>query len=153
MALSSRQKNKLVDNINVAFDSVGSSNGTRMPKCESNLAPVAYEYWLAQHLASRANKRKEQAEKRAIDAGVLFDKDKHPREPGTRETIYACEIVSVNVEVRNPATRVDVSALLKFLAEKGVNQKLLDVALEQAQTRNKPAHVFTSALVVANGAE
>ena len=147
MSLSSKTKNKLVDAVNVAFAAVGRSNGTKMPKAEGNREPLAYELWCAQHLASLATKRKEQAEAAAIAGGVIFDKEKNPKEGGTKEVIYNGEIVVVSVDVRNGATRVDAAAMATYLMEHNVAPLLVQEAMSYATKHNRPAHVFNSMLV------
>jgi hypothetical protein len=147
MALSSRLKNRLMDAINTSFSTIGHSATTRMPKNTSNKAPYAWEYLISCHLASLANKRKEQAEKAAVKAGVLIDKDKNPQPPGTREVIYNDD-VSITMEVRMPSIRVDVDVMIEYLIEKaGVKETIVYDAEAAATKANKPAHVFTAHLV------
>ena len=151
MALSSRVKNKLVDAINTSFAALGNANGMRMPKSASNKEPAAWELWVSHHVLALANKRREQAEKEAILAGVIFDKDKNPRSGGTREVLYSGDVVSVALEVRNGSTRVNPVAFQEYLRNHGVSAKLLKEAEEAATTTTKPAHVFSTMLITNGG--
>lgn len=144
--ITTRDRNKLIDKINTVFRSIGNTNGTSMPATTSNNALAAWDLFIAQHLAALAGKRKEQAEAGAIVAGVIIDKDKDPREPGTRERIYTSDVVDVLLDVRHPSKRVDVDKVVEYLANHGVKQSLLDEALWGATKMTKPAHVFTTIL-------
>jgi hypothetical protein len=150
MSLSSRAKNKLVDAINTCFASIGYAAGMKMPKCESNLASIAWEYFVAKHVLSLANKRKDNAEKAAIEAGVLFDAEKNPHQPG-REVAFNGEIVVVAVEVKKPSERVNIIVFAQALAAQGVKQSVIDSARTAATTTSRPAHVFTPYLVTEEG--
>lgn len=149
MALSSRVKNRLMDAINTSFGNIGHASTMRMPRNESNKAPYAWEYFVSCHLASLANKRKDQAEKAAIRAGVLIDKERNPQPPGTREVIYNDD-VSILVEVRAPSERVDVDDMMEYLIKAGVKESVVYAAREKAVKLNRPAHVFLANLVAEN---
>ena len=83
MAMTQTEANKLTAAMNSAFEKIGNSNGTRMPKSDSNMDPIAYEFHVAAHLERIAKRRKEDAEKACVKEGVLFDTEKSPRKPGT----------------------------------------------------------------------
>jgi hypothetical protein len=150
MSLSSRVKNKIVDTINTTFATIGNANGMRMPKSSDNREPAAWELYVAHHVLSLATKRKEQAEKAAIAAGVIIDKEKHPRPGGTREVVFNGDVVSVSLEVRQPSERVSAPLLCDYLNNKGVSRQLLDEAVAAVTTTTKPAHVF-STMLITNG--
>jgi hypothetical protein len=150
MSLSSRTKNKIVDLINTTFASLGHANGMRMPKSGNNLEPYAWDLWLAHHVLSLATKRKEQAEKAAIAAGVIIDKEKHPRPGGTREVVFNGDVVSVSLEVRYPSARVDAVKMAEYLTAHGVSSTVVSDAMSHATTMTKPAHVF-STMLITNG--
>jgi hypothetical protein len=150
MSLSSRAKNKLVDAINTCFASIGHAAGMKMPKCESNMAPAAWEYFVAKHVLSLANKRKENAEKAAIEAGVLFDSEKTPHQPG-REMTFSGEIIAVALEVKKASERVNIGMFASILLARGVKQSIIDEARAAATTTSRPAHVFTPYLVTEEG--
>jgi hypothetical protein len=147
MALSSKVKNKLVDMMNMSFTNIGHTTGMKMPKSDNNNEHAAWELFVAQHLLSMATKRKDTAEKDAIAAGVIIDKEKAPKPEGTREVIYNGDVVSISLEVRTGGTRVSVNVMSDYLAEKGVPQKLLMEAMAFATSKSRPAHVFTSMLI------
>lgn len=153
MSLTTSVKNRLLDAINVAFDAVGFDIHTKMPRTSKgdNKAPVAWEYFVSNHLMTRARARFEAARKQAVQAGVIFDHEKFPREPGTIETVFTGEHVSVLLTVNNPATRIDADKLCAYLIEKGVKPKLVEAAYTHATEKSRPAHVFRVALLSENG--
>ena len=152
MSLSSRVKNKLMDTMNTCFASIGHATGMKMPKCESNLAPIAWEFFVAKHVLSLANKRKENAEKAAIAAGVLFDNEKKPHEPG-RVVAFNGEVVSIMAEIKKPSQRVDIDVFVELLAKEGVKDTIIINARHGATKSSRAAVVFTPYLVTdeANG--
>jgi hypothetical protein len=145
--LSSSDKNKLVDKVNTAFTNIGKSNGTKMPSSTSNTDSYAYDYWVAQQLVALANKRKEQAEKAAVKAGVLIDKEKNPQPEGSKSVVYNGDIMSISLAVSNAAERVNADKLLAYLAENGVPDDILEEAIAHASSKSRPAHVFTTYLL------
>lgn len=145
--LTTTEKNKLVDKINMSFAAIGIKNGTTLPKGNANADPVAMEYWLATHLASLANKRKELAEKSAVLARVIIDKEKAPKPAGTMEVVYASELVHIQLEVRSAAERVDVPLFIEQLEAAGVDINTIIKAQLCATKFSRPAHVFSAALL------
>src|SRR4051812_36130831 len=125
MTLSTRISAILVDKINTCFQNIGSTNGTKMPKSGDNREPIAWEYWLSSHLARYAEKRHKEAEAAAIAEGLIFDKVKNPRPPGTNLSLYTGEVISITVKVSEPQTHVSVTDLVAFLRKKGVKPALL----------------------------
>ena len=61
--------------------------------------------------------------------------------------VYNGDVVSINLEVRQPAVRVDVEELLEYLRDKHVSDRLLAEAREHASTKSKAAHVFSTFLI------
>lgn len=147
MALTPRRRNELIDAINVAFKDIGNVAPTKPPRTKSNQGPAAWEYFVARHLEGLAAGRIKQAKREAISAGVIFDHEKQPREPGTNEMIYTGEQVGVWLEVREPGTRIDTVRLVEHLQSKKVAQKVIDEAVAYATVTNKPAHVFRVSLL------
>jgi beta-phosphoglucomutase-like phosphatase (HAD superfamily) len=145
--LSSSDKNKLVDKVNTAFTNIGKSNGTKMPPSTSNTDSYAYDYWVAQQLASLANKRKEQAEKAAVKAGVLLDKEKNPQPEGNKQVVYHGDNVAISLAVSNAAERVNVDKFIEALAEAGISDHVVMAAKDKATSKSRPAHVFTTYLL------
>jgi len=145
--LSSSERNKLVDKVNTAFNGIGKANGTKMPQSTNNLDTYAYDLWVAHQLVALANKRKLLAEKQAVLSGVMIDKEKDPRPEGTNDVLFTGDNVSVTLKVSNAANRVDSTVFFNYLADKGVPHELLIAALNEASTKSRPAHVFTTFLL------
>jgi hypothetical protein len=147
MTLSTRMVKILEDKINTCFQSIGATNGTRMPKSTNNREPIAWEYWLANHLARYADKRQKEAEAAAIAEGLIFDKVKNPMPPGTNQVLFNGEVVSISIRVSDPQTQVNVTDLVAFLRKKGVKPALLDEAIEAATKEKRAAHRFDASLI------
>jgi hypothetical protein len=145
--LSSTQKNKIIDSINTAFSKIGYANGTKMPKSDDNREPIAWEMFVAQHMNALANKRKEQAEKMAVVAGVIIDKEKKPRPEGSQDVMYTGESVQVLLRVNTAASRVDITKVIENLLSMGIQADLVRAAVDKATFKNRPAHVFSSLLL------
>jgi hypothetical protein len=152
MSLTTTVRNRLVDAINVAFDAIGFDVLTKMPKpkVRDNKSPIAWEYYVADHLAARARARLTTAKKAAIAAGVLFDHEKFPREAGTREPIFSGEHVIVWLEVKSPTTRVNADKMSEYLITKGVDAKVVADAYASASSKTRPAHEFKVSLVASD---
>ena len=154
MPLSSRVKNKLMDAINEAFKLVGAEPNTRPPKSKDNTAPIAWEYFVSYHLASLAKGRLESAKKQCIKAGILFDHEKFPREPGDNGLVYTGEQVGVMLTVKKAGERIDTDKLYEALQAAGVKTAVIDKAYAASKYSTRPAHEFRPTLVVndtANG--
>lgn len=149
MALSSSKRNQLIDLMNTTFDSIGHSPGMNMPKNSANNAEAAWNYYVAKHLLSRAQKSKDDAEKKALEAGVLIDKKKDARVPGQHGPIYNNGDVVVTLEVKKGPERVDVDTLVSYLVLKGVKAKLIEEAVEKATKQFDPSYTFTPVLMAA----
>ena len=145
--LSSSERNKLTDAVNTKFADIGKKNGTRMPASTSNTDSYAYDLWVAQQLVALANKRKEHAEKAAIKAGVLLDKEKNPQPEGSKQVVYNGDNVAISLAVSNAAARISIEKLLAYLTEHGVPGGLLDDAIANASSKSRPAHVFSTYLL------
>ena len=146
MAMTSVQANKLTNAINSAFGKIGDSNGTKLPKTESNTDPIAYEYHVASQLDRIAKKRKENAEKACIKEGVMFDSTEHPRKAGTNETVYTGDNVVISVSVNNATDRLDTKMFIAELIEGGVDRALITRAEEVSTKKTRAPHKFTSTL-------
>src|SRR3954447_23492683 len=123
MPLTTRTSIQLVDKINTCFTNIGVTNGAKMPRSGDNREPIAWEMWLGYHLARLAAKRKSNAEDAAVKAGLIFDKEAHPRPSGTKEVLFVGDIISIQLEVRKAAKRVNADKLIAFLASKKVSAK------------------------------
>lgn len=152
MALSSRLKNRLMDAINVAFGDVGATPDTRPPKTKDNRGPLAWEYFVADHLAKIAKARLAKAKAAAIKAGILFDHEKFPRKPGDNGLVFTGEQVGVFLTVKTPGKRIDTDKLYEALIARNVSERILNEAYEYAEYFTKPAHEFRPTLVVNDNA-
>jgi hypothetical protein len=145
--MSSRVANRIKDSINTQFASIGHDKATSPPKVQSNLAPIAWEYYAAQHLKALASGRFKQACSLAIRSKIIFDHERYPKPPGTNDLIYNGDQIGIWVEVRSPGMRVDVDKLLAYLEAQGnVPREVLDKARIEATLPNKAAHVFRSSI-------
>jgi hypothetical protein len=149
MSLTTNVRNRIVDALNTAFNAIGVDVLTKMPKAKvrDNKAPIAWEYFVADHIEARARARLAAAKRAAIVAGVIFDHEKFPREPGTNEPIFNGEHVVVWLEVGNGATRVNASKMSEYLIAKGIDAKVVADAYEHASSRTRPPHSFKVSLV------
>jgi hypothetical protein len=143
----SSERNKLVDRLNIAFANIGRKNGTTLPQTQNNREPGAYDLFVAQHLVALANKRKDAAEKAAVQDGVIPDKEKDPRPEGTKEITFTGEHVQVMLSVSTAASRVDITKVMTYLLSRGVSASLVKEAVDLATTKNRPAHVFSTVLL------
>jgi hypothetical protein len=118
-----------------------------MPPSGDNREPVAWELFVAQHLNALAGKRKDMAEKAAVVAGVIIDKEKNPKPEGSLDVVYSGEHVQVMLKVSNAASRVDITKVMTYLLAHDVKAELVRAAIDQAMTKNRPAHVFSTVLL------
>jgi hypothetical protein len=146
MAMTQTEANKLTAAMNSAFEKIGNSNGTRMPKTDSNMDPIAYEFHVAAHLERIAKRRKENAEKACVKEGVLFDTEKSPRKPGTSEAIYTGDNVVIILSVNNPSDRLDSKQFIAELIDAGVDVMVINRAMEVSTKPTRAPHKFTSTL-------
>lgn len=147
MALSSRVRNKLVDAINVAFNSIGTTKPTLPPRSNENTALIAWDFFVADRLLAMAKKRKEYAHANAVRAGVIFDHMKYPRTPEDNGMLYVGEHVGIYLAVKSPGKRVDVDLMCELLEERGVSQDVIYAARDKATKESKPAHEFRVSLI------
>lgn len=152
MSITTTVKNRLVDAMNMAFAAIGKTVETKMPRLKKgdNRAGIAWEYFLSSHVLALARAREADAKKAAISAGVLFDHEKHPREPGDGGVIYMGEQVIVTLTVSKPSTTVNATRMGDWLINNGVSAELVDAATKYATTKNRPAHSFKASLAVSD---
>ena len=145
MSLTSKAKNRLIADINNLFSLIG----TKLPaRSGNNKEPVAYEYFIASHLAKLAEGRREAALKAAVAEGVIPDvtDPANQREPGTDEFIFNGELVTIMLNVAKPRTQVDMKALSSYLIEQKVKPAVVNAAIEAASKPTRAGHKFTSML-------
>lgn len=146
MSLTARVKNKLIDDINTFFKTIGTTTSTRPAKVvKRNTAVIAWEFFIAKHLHTMASARRKKATEEAIAAGIIFDHEKHPREPGTDEIVYEDDYLSVFVTVSKPSVRINPDMLIKYLDTR-IDTKLLDAAVKHATFETRPAHEFKAVI-------
>lgn len=145
MAVTTRLRNKITDGINTLFASIGTTKETKVPKLsKSNVAMIAWEYYVAKRLDTMASARRKEATKQAVEAGVIFDHEKHPREAGTTDKVYEDENILILVSVSSPSTSYNAQKLIAFLEASLDAQglELLEEAKRLAVTVRRPAHEF-----------
>lgn len=147
MALTERDKNKLIDVVNMRFAEIGSRTDTCSPYTEDNKGPEAWELFIAGHMSTLASGRLKEARRRAIRAGVIFDHEKHPKTPDDSGVVYRGEFVVVTLLVKQGSTIIDPEEMANYLQAKGVEPKLLADAWEHASKPRRPAHEFRASII------
>lgn len=122
-----------------AFAKIGTSkNGTTAPpKSEDNRFFAAYEYLVADQLASIATKRKDQAKKMCEELGIIS-----APEEGTAQQVYDCELFTILAQTRSSSERIDTTALQNELIKLLGRDKALHI-IKQCTTKTKPATIYT----------
>ncbi len=139
---------KLRSNIQRVLDSIGNTNGTRLPVTKSNTGEAALQYWLWKFVAKIASGREREAITNAVKAGVLFDHKKAPLPEGTLKQTYTSDVVNVNVLVKNASRSLDQEALKDNLRKKfKLTQEQINTAFEMSMKYNAAPHEFSPVLV------
>lgn len=101
-------------NIVTALAKIGTTKSSTTAPLQSadNRGGIAYEYFVADTLASVASKRKEIAKKAAEEAGILS-----VPKPGDAETSYENEYLQLIAKTNNPASRLDATVLSNLLSK------------------------------------
>jgi hypothetical protein len=129
--------NQIKANIVLAFAKIGTRNGTARPESSDNRFSIAYEYFVADTLASIASKRKENAKKAAETVGLLSI----PK-PGDTVTCYENEHLQIIAKTNSPAQRLDPTILSNELSKLiGVDKARAMIA--KATVENKPATSYS----------
>ena len=147
MALSERDRNKLIDLINTRFADIGTNADTCSPFTSDNKGTEAWELFIAGHLSTLASGRLKEARRRAVRSGIIFDPDKHPKTPEDSGTIYKSDHITVTLLVKQGSKAVDVDELCSYLVKKGVDTALLSDAYEHASKTRRPAHEFRATVI------
>jgi len=141
--MSTRDQNLLIAKINQIMTDIGSKTAGTTITTKTNKAAIAFEFHIAGHMKARATARYEDAKKAAIDAGVLFDYRKEPREPGDNGPVYDDGVTCVWVTVKNGGTAFKGEVMYKYLLDnKLLSKPKADAALEASKRVNPPAHQF-----------
>lgn len=135
------------DQLRNSFDNIAKD----MPKFKieaGNRDPIAYELFVAQFLFKCAETRKDRALATAMEANLIFDHKANPsNELGTRN-LYNSELVSVDVEVKKGAARIDPKAFAAALIARKVDIADVQAAQATATKYNANSHSFVATLVV-----
>ena len=121
------------------FNKLGTSNGTAKPESEDNRFSIAYEYFIADALASVAAKRKDIAKAAALEAGVLGDKDE--QKEGNSYSVYSSDGLSIVARVATAVERLDKTALMNELVKHLGAEKAAHI-MSAASKTNKPAITY-----------
>lgn len=143
--MTSKQAERLTDALIDAFDQIGNTQATKPRGMKGNSEAIAYEFYVAQRLASLAEKRKKRAQQDAIDAEIIFDHKEHPMAPGDY-AVYSGSHVNVSLKVKNPVKVLDQDAFVEQLKRHGVNAELVDRLAKECVKHHAPAHQFTASL-------
>ena len=150
--LTTRAKNKIIDDMNVGIDAIGAKLPGRF---KSNNEMAAWKYYVASYLLKRATDKRNEAKQEAIEAGVIFDSDDpdQQRAPGTNEPVFMGEYVTIMLQVSKPRVILDQKALVAALIKRGVAKHIIGEALDAASHESKPGHQFTASLLTKEATE
>ena len=131
-----------------AFASIGHAVGTQMPRSANKTTEgLAWEFFTAKLLETRAKARTKKAIKAAIKGRVLFDHEEEPKPIGTNTVVYEGDVVRIDLEVGTPGTRLDVDALIPALVKAGLKLDKVNELVNRCTVENAAPHKFTASLV------
>ena len=133
----------VIGNLAKSFNKIGTANGTARPQSDDNRFGLAFEYYIADRLASIAGKRKEQAKAACKSAGLLGDEDTF--KPGNTVQVYDNEHLTINAKTANPANRIDPTELQNVLIRELGEVKALKLIMA-ATKQNKAAVTYEFAI-------
>lgn len=117
------------------FEALGTKNGTAVPEgATDNRFAIAYEMFVAYHISSMAEKRKDKAKKAALDAGILLDNYK----PSSEVSIYVEDGLAIIAKTASPAQRLD-PAILRGKLIREVGEKKAQEIIDFSTKESKPA--------------
>jgi hypothetical protein len=117
-----------------AFSKIGNLNGTSCPSSTDNRATIAHELFVADALASMASKRKDEAKKAAIEAGILGG----DYVEASTVQVYDNEFVSISAKTATASETLDkVKLFSELIKELGADKA--SMILAAASKKNKPA--------------
>lgn len=135
-----------LDTIATAFNKIGKTNGTTMPKSGTgNHDPAAWELFIAKTLERLAKQRKDMAQQQAMAEGLLGNTSP---QPGTKETTYA-GVVTITRSVSSPRSTLDTAKLRSNLSRAGMDSQTIDDVLTSSMKTSK-APVLYDAFVTSN---
>jgi hypothetical protein len=147
LVISATEANKLRSNIQQAIRSIGSTSDTKLPTTKSNQGPAALQYWLMSFISKLVHGMMEEAKRKAILDGVLFDHKTNPLPQDTEKQIFTSDVVNVSVKVSKAAKRLDDNELKRQLRKRHVKQEIIDASFEASMKPSNPAHNFSAVLV------
>jgi hypothetical protein len=130
------------DKVHLALAKIGTSNGTKLPEEASNTDPLLHELYIASEIKSHADKRHKLA-KAAVEESGLFNPDDVAI--GSTQQVVDGTVYALNLQVKNPVSKVDSKKFKTALTLAGVSQEIIDKAEADATTQNAPAKVYTVA--------
>jgi hypothetical protein len=117
-----------------AFSKIGTTNGTSAPTSLDNRASIAHEYFIADVLASIATKRKDEAKKAALSAGILGE----DYVEGQTMEVYSNENLTISAKTNNAAETLDKTKIFSELVKEVGAEKAAKI-MQAATKKNKPA--------------
>ena len=147
---TSQQILLIKDELRKAFEKIGFT----IPPIKispGNRDPIAYELFVAQFLEDCAKTRKERALAKAIEHNIAFDHKVHPSNDLGIYNLYNSELVSVDVEVKRGAQRIDPKAFAAALIAQKVDVSIVQSAQITATKYNANSHSFRATLVASGG--
>lgn len=141
------------DALIVTFRGIGKEDGSAMPrwtgdKAKQPAGEAAWEYHVSTQLAKIATKRRDDAIKAAVKAGVMFDHEKDPQPAGTQRVVYSGPIVEISVKVgESGRVGIDFPAFVDSLVKAKVDPRLIERLRVKHRTETRPSHEFRSSLV------
>ena len=148
MRLDAAKASLKTEAITKAFESIGYTEETAMPRCRGNVEPIAWEYHAASQLLRLAEKRRKKAQAAAVEAGVIFDHKLEPEEVGTNRQVYRGPVIEVTLAVSPSQDSFDHAGFVAALLKAGVKPALITRLTAKHTRVGNPIHTFRSSLVV-----
>jgi hypothetical protein len=143
MSITQRDWNKDVDQLNVGFDKLGA----KAPVGLSNTETYVWLYFVAKHLASRAERNKDIAMDAMVMAGIAPNIKLTPQDLGER-TLFTGENMALNLKVTERSVGVDMTELRALLVAKGVKGSVFDICVAEAMRPKSKMHTFTATPII-----
>lgn len=145
--LSAAQAAVLNNKIALQLKSVGEHE---CPPSKNNAESYAWDYYVAGKIESYGKAAKDDARKKAIKNGVMFDHEKTPHAPtdGEAVDVYSGDVIRISLSVKNGAKSVNskkfLAAVIKALPDlKGD----VEAIYEGCEDTARGAHTFTATLL------
>lgn len=127
--------------ISNAFSKIGTQNGTSCPSSLDNRATIAHELFVADTLASMATKRKDEAKKAAMSAGILGE----DYVEGATVQTYDNEYLNISAKTATASKGIDKTQLMNELVKALGAEKAAKIMVA-CEKVNKPATSFIFAV-------